>query len=241
MRKSQTVIYAALAAALLISSCQQFFTTSLAAQLARDPADLMPDVDTGNVDELLAQAAGNPEMSLALMDSIIDALDGATGAELVQLQSAAVTAATGASGLSEAILASGGDIVAIDFESATAQEEIITIMEEALGGLNQLADASAGLIDIIPDPVADSAGFDAFVLEADSEQLAMAAITLLASSADASAGGTSDYIDNLDPENPDPGAETMAVELARAAIEKSQTEGGSGFLTDMLANLNLSI
>ncbi len=218
--------------ALLPLSCRQFFSTSLASWAARDSSALVPDITTDNIDELLALSASDPEMALAVLEGIEDALVGASAAVQAELQAAALVAASSASGVGPAILENAGSV--LDTLSGGDDAVIINTVSDAIGGLDQLADTSAALLAILPDPTTEPAAFAAFVAEASAEDLAMAAVVLLAAEAQAAADvGT--YIDSY---TPVPG--TLAVELAEAAAAAYAAEGGTGPLADILASLNLT-
>ena len=225
--------FSALGVALVVGSCRQFFTTSLAPWAARDPASLIPLVSTANIDELLEQSANNPDQSLALLDSINDALATASDADKAVLQAAALTAASNASGLATSVLSNAGALL-------NAQEsggDIIPVISDAIEGLANLADTATLLADILPDPSSQS--FHDFVAQASPEDLAMAAIVLLAAEAQ-TVGGVENYIESFNPGSPSKDAETLAVALAEAAATAYATSGGTGPLADILAGLNLT-
>jgi hypothetical protein len=211
-------------------SCRQFFTTSLAPWAARDPASLIPTVTTGNVDDLLEQSANNPDQSLALLDKIADAVAKASAADAAVLQAAALEAASNASGVATAILANTGNLL----EALDNDDDIIPIVSTAIAGLSNLAEAATLLESILPDP-SDTTAFNAFVAEASPEDLAMAAIVLLAAEAQASPGGVEVYIENYTSTSG-----TLAVELAKAAAAAYTASGGTGPLADILSGLNLT-
>jgi len=228
-RRDVLALMSLLALALLPLSCRQFFSTSLASWAARDSSALVPDITTDNIDELLALSASDPEMALAVLEGIEDAIAGADADEQAELQAAALVAASSASGVGPAILENAGDVL----ETLDSGEDtvIIDMVAEAIGGLDQLADTSTALLAILPDPATEPA---AFVAEASAEDLAMAAVVLLAAEAQA-APDVGTYIDTYTPVQ-----DTLAVELAEAAAAAYAAEGGTGPLADILASLNLT-
>ncbi|WP_304221660.1 hypothetical protein, partial [Gracilinema caldarium] len=127
-------------------------------------------------------------------------------------------------------------------ETLQGSGDIIPVISDAIAGLSNLAPSATALTTILPDP-SDIEAFDAFVSQASPEELAMAAVVLLAAEAQAS-GSVADYISYFDPSNPasDPAseAETLAVALAEAAATAYATSGGTGPLADILAGLNLT-
>lgn len=211
-------------------SCRQFFTTSLAEWAARDPSDLIPKLSSSNVFDLINTFAESPDHSLALLDDIEAALDGANAQETAVLQAAALEAAANASGIVPALMENSNDIL----ESMDDADAIIDLIDSTVNGLDNLPESAALLLEILPDP-SDTEAFEAFLDNADPEDLAMAAIVLLASEASAS-GGARAYIESFDPDSPASDAELMAVALAEAA---AAAEGPDGTIADILENLNL--
>lgn len=231
---ARRLLLAALFPALLLPlSCTQFFTTSLAPWAARDPSDLIPAVKASNVADLVAMAAGDPAMSLEVLKGIESAVAKASEADKPALQAAALEAAANASGVGPAILNTAGDVVSsLDGEDPDAVKSVIV---GAVAGLGQLAQTSASLTALLPDP-ADTAAFDAFVAAASPDDLASAAVVLLAAEAKAS-GDVSGYLDTFDPAAPASPAGELAVALATAAAENYT---GTGPLADLLSALGLT-
>jgi hypothetical protein len=205
---------------LLFLSCSDVFTTSLAGWARRDPSSLIPSVTTGNVKELIELTENSPDQSLALLKGIRDA-----GAN-PELQAAALRTAANASGLGAAILRQADDINTIDDTNAKG------IVVDALNGLSNLAEAGTVLEDILPDP-SNTAAWDAFVDASSAEDLAMAAMVLLAGKAKEE-NDPEGYIDNF--QTTTGPTEALAKELALAANAK---HSGGGFLKDMLDGLHL--
>ncbi|WP_304225179.1 hypothetical protein, partial [Gracilinema caldarium] len=217
-----------------LGSCRQFFTTSLASWAARDPASLIPPVTASNIDDLLAQSANSPAQSLALLDSIADALATASASDAAVLQAAALQAASNASGVATSVLSNAGTML----ETLQGSGDIIPVISDAITDLTNLAPSAELLAAILPAPT-DTTAFNAFVDQASPEELAMAAVVLLAAEAQAS-GSVENYISTFDPSNPASEAETLAVALAEAAATAYATSGGTGPLADILAGLNLT-
>jgi len=218
-----------------VLSCRQFFTTSLAPWAARDPASLIPPVTTGNIDDLLEQSANNPDQSLALLDKIANVITTASAADAAVLQAASLTAASNASGVATAVLQNTGTLL----DTMQNNGDIIPVISDAISGLSNLESTADLLATVLPDP-SDTAAFDAFVAQASPEDLAMAAIVLLASEAQA-AGGVDTYISNFDPQSGSlSDTEALAVALASAAATSYADSGGTGPLADILAGLNLT-
>ena len=222
---------------LFLGSCRQFFTTSLAPWAARDPASLIPPVTTANIQDLLEQSANSPDQSLALLDKIKDALATASAEDQAVLQAAALSAASNASGVATSILSNAGDL--LNAMESGQPDAIITVVSDAIAGLSNLASTATLLTGMLPDPN-DTAAFNAFVDQATPDDLAMAAIVLLASEAQAS-GGVENYITSFDSGSPTLNTtESLAVALAGAAAASYAASGGTGQLADILAGLNLT-
>jgi hypothetical protein len=211
--------------AALLFSCSDFFTTSLAGWARRDPSSLVPTVTSGNVAELAELAENDPDQSLALLKGI-----DASAADDPELQAAALQVAANASGLGAAILQHVDDIGNITEENAKGY------VIDALNSLSNVVEAGGVLENILPDPTnADTTAWDAFVAVSSAEDLAMAAVVLLAGKARDS-GDPENYIDTF-PASPQPGStEDIAKQLAEAARLKPSSDG---FLEDILGGLNL--
>ncbi len=217
-------------------SCKQFFSTSLASWAARDPSSLVPSVSASNVNDLIDQSANNPVLALEVLKGIQSAAGSASGQDLVTLQVASVTAASNASGLGTAILQNAGNIV--DSLSGSNSTAVIDLVSNAVSGLTQLSPSGSALVAILPSPT-DTTAFNAFVSQATPENLAMAAVTILAAQAQAT-GNVTTYINSF-PASPSAGTpEALASALASSAKTKYAAEGGTGPLADILAALNLT-
>lgn len=217
-------------------SCKQFFSTSLASWAARDPSSLVPSVSASNVNDLIDQSANNPALALEVLKGIQSAAGSASGQDLVTLQVASVTAASNASGLGTAILQNAGNIV--DSLSGSNSSAVIDLVSNAVSGLTQLSPSGSALVAILPPPT-DTTAFNAFVSQATPEDLAMAAVTILAAQAQAT-GNVTTYINSF-PAGPSSGTpEALAAALANSAKTKYAAEGGTGPLADILSALNLT-
>lgn len=222
-----------------LGSCEQLFTTSLAPWAARDPASLIPTVTADNVTDLIDQSANNPEQSMALLDAIADAMTDASASEAAVLRAAALEAGSNSSGVATAIFSNAGTLLDT-LETMESSEEIIPLISDAIADLSNLAGTATDLVSILPDP-SNTTAFDAFVAQATPEDLAMAAIVLLAAEAQADTGGVETYITGFDPEDPSLSpSEALAVALAEAAADSYAASGGTGQLADILEGLHLT-
>jgi hypothetical protein len=212
-------------ASLVFVSCTDFFTSSWGEWAARDPASLIRNVSAGNVDEYLAMAENNPDLSLELLKKISGAVAGASGADKVHLQSAAVTAAVNASDFTNVLMSKTAD--ASTLEDAEDVKKLIT---DALNGMGNLTPASDALTGVLAqDPAA-------FKASASADDLATAAILILAG--EAKKAGDLDTFSNYTP-----GKFALAEDLADAATAKYEDPANAGtdsLLYDLLKNLKLA-
>jgi hypothetical protein len=212
-----------------LASCTDFFSTSLASWAKRDPASLIPTVTTGNVKELIVLAEKDPDLSLELLKKIKAAADRAGPAEAAALRAAGLKAGTNAVDLGSSLINNITDIADVgDMDQAKG------MLSDAINDMPNLAETSAALSGLIPDP-SDTAAFDAFTAAADLNDLAMAAVILLAAEAKAS-GNSSNYISNITTPTAAP---PLVQALAAAAKAKHDAAGGGGLIGDLLEGLGL--
>jgi hypothetical protein len=242
-RSGFRLAFCLLPALLLCVSCTDFFSTSLAPWAARDPSKLVPAVTTGNVDELIALAENNPDMSLEVLKKIKNAAENASPEDKAKLQAAALEASVNASGLAQAVLNNAGEIASIE-----NTDDAKKLVLDAINSMPNLEDAGALLNQIIPPPAdplhpEDDPAFTSFTDNASVDELAMAALVLIAGEAKqtANSGGSAsleDYIDSVDPANPTVSQE-LAVAMALAATVAGRADELSGPMRDALGGLNL--
>lgn len=197
---------------------------------------MVPSVSASNVNELIDQSANDPALALEVLKGIQSAASGASGQDLLTLQVASVSAASNASGLGTAILQNAGNIV--DSLSGSNSTAVIDLVSNAVSGLTQLAPSGSALVAILPSP-SNTTAFDAFVAQAAPEDLAMAAVTILAAQAQAT-GNVTTYINTFPPSPTSGTPEDLAAQLAASAKAKYAAEGGTGPLADILSALNLT-
>jgi hypothetical protein len=220
----------ALAAGGLVFSCTGFFSTSLAPWAARDSAALIPPVNAGNVDDLIAGAENDPDMSLELLKKIRDAASGAGGEEAAGLQAAALQAAVNASGLGATLLNNVDNITGAIENPEGAAKDFSKILNE----MPNLEQSGEILTEVLPDP--GTPEFDAFVEKASPDDLTTAAVALLAAEAK---GKDESFIDNFDPSAAETGSTKLAVAMAEAALKKYDDSDSGGMFKDLLGGLNL--
>ncbi|MDR1863143.1 MAG: hypothetical protein LBQ67_04390 [Treponema sp.] len=214
---------------LVFVSCTDFFTTSWGRWAARDPANLIPKVTAGNVQELIEMAENNPDLSLEVLKGIGKSVGGASGKDKTDLQNAAITAALNASDLTNALMNSGSNMSSME-DPAKVKDSMLN----TLNGLGNLTPAADNLAAILPGP-ADGAAFDAFAATASADDLAMAAALIMAGEAKKSGdpnGYVSGYIRGSSP---------LAEALAAKAAEKyADGSGDNSVLKDLLDELGLT-
>jgi len=215
----------------LCVSCTDFFSNSWATWAARDPDRLIPTVTASNVDELIALAENNPDLSLAILKKIQKAVNSASGADLIKLQNAALQVGVNAAGLGQAVLNAAGELTNVKTD-ADARDMVVN----ALGGMKNLNASCAALPLILPDP-SDTEAFNAFTDSASVDDLALAAALLIAGEAN-KYDQPDDYIENTFNSNRPIG---QNEELAVALIDsvRLRQEELSESLEDILYGLNL--
>jgi len=241
---------------LIGTGCQEFFTGTLSGGFARDASDLAKNATADNVAEFAATAksTGDTELSAALlakMDEII-----ADNPDDVALKVVAVDLAIEASGVGDAFLESSADILnSMNDETLTADEQstaVIDAVNDALAGLANLDASSDAILTYAVDAVDPSVLSVAFVAASTADQLAFAALTIVASEATSYTGGLdtlstdlqeySDYLNGGTDPGLDPALTAkldLVIDLANAAKTKAVEADPTSKLAEMLANFNL--
>ena len=223
------MIFPALLAAGLFLSCTDFFSSSWAAWARRDPAALIPDVTPDNVNELIELTENDPDLSLELLKKIGEAVQGASGDDKAALQAAAVAAAANAVGLGQTIINAAGDIAKV-----TDVDEAIDAILDAINEMPNLDEVCDELFKLLPhDPSSEE--FQNFIDNASPEDIALAAILLLAGEAKKAGGDIHDYIDNFDENSSD--RVKLALDLTAAIADKEDELSDN--LLEILKGLNL--
>ena len=220
-------------------SCTDFFSKSWAPWAARDPDKLIPKVNAGNVDELIAAAENNPDMSLAVLKKINEAKKGASKEDVAILQNAALEAAVNAVGLGSAVLNAAGEIINIDLSDVDAADDAKKIVLDAINSMKNLDATSQALCEILPQP--NTQAFDDWASEAKPDDLAMAAVVLLAGEINKHSDNIDDYLESYYDADPNDITlpEELALALAIASIVSKQEDGLNETLKSMLQGLNL--
>ena len=230
-RKKQTILLILLIGmAALLGSCLDFFSNSWASWAARDPSSLIPAVTLDNVNDLIEMAENDPDLSLALLLRIGEAVDDASDEEKAALQAAAVEAAVNAVGLGQTIAGAAGDFANIsDVDSA------IDVIMDAINNMPNLDEVSEALFDLLPAP--GSGEFNTFIENATAEEIALAAILLLAGEAKKYDSDPNHNIHNFDisGEGSDEAELAKALAMSLTTIQDELPPN----LYDILSGLNL--
>jgi hypothetical protein len=229
---------------LVFSACTDFFSTSLAPWAKRDPSKLIPKVNAANVAELITRTESDPDLSLAVLTGIRDAINETSNeAEKAALRSAALRAAANASGLGNALFSNAGTIISTLDNPEELQKAAVNAVN-SMSNLNQVSNIL--LNNIIPAP--SSPGFTSFVENAPATDLALSATVILLGEAQTlgSPEAVEGYITgtgsgpHFEFDNPKTPAENTAVILAQEVIEivDDPVRGdASGSLKNILENI----
>jgi hypothetical protein len=130
--------------AILLASCEGFFTNSLGKEWARDPGTIT--VSAKNVNSLLKESRGDPKASKGILDKIAEELQ--KGGPNSTLQVAAITAANQASGLTELVLENIGSVLENDANEDTFNTLLDKIQTDAekndVKGIGEKVEESLG-------------------------------------------------------------------------------------------------
>ena len=230
MRLSKGLFVPLILFAILSVSCMDFFTNSLAGWAVRDPENLVPRVNAGNIHEILEAFQNDPDASLVILRRIRDAQNGATPEELLILQSAALEAAINSAGLLNSILGTTTNLNNIDDEDSAK-----SMILDSIDGMKNLDASSALLREILPEP--GTQAFDDFAAASDPNYLAMTAALLVAGEAKRqSSDDLEGFVDNFS-DKPKTPTEELAMAMAEAAM--AHPDELSDQFADALRGLNL--
>jgi len=215
-------------------SCTDIFTNSLGKWAARDKSKLIPKVTVDNVDELIALAENDPDLSLEVLRKIRDAANGMSDEDRAKLQAAALEAAANASGGANAILEGLGSLTSIDEDT-----DVEKIVMDALNAMKNLDETTRLLSDILPVPAdpkhpENDEAFMAFANNASASDLALAAVLLLAGEVQRTEADTfEEILDNMG----DSVSVQQAQAMALVAVLADREDAISGPLKDALDGL----
>jgi hypothetical protein len=217
----------------MLMSCTDFFSTSLASWAQRDPSSLIPGVTTGNVQDLVRMAENDPALSLEVLKQIKAAADQAGPEAAAMLRAEGLKAGVNAVDLGSSLLNNIDDIAGVGDPGQASK-----MLVNAINAMPNLAETAAVLSALVPDPVLETAAFDAFIDAADLNDLAMAAAVLLAAEAKAS-GDSAGYIDGIDLADPAKPPSALVQTLAGKAKDKYDAGDEGGLVGDLLEGLGL--
>ncbi len=130
-------------AAFFASSCQQFFTSSIAKPLARSNYSIPANIGADDAAALLAESGGDPKIAAALVKPLYNAIKTATpGTENYNTAAnALLEAAVASSGINSIITEAQGLFFsgAEDFGSIIEKLDSISLSEDAVNGLGLIA------------------------------------------------------------------------------------------------------
>jgi len=234
---------AALSGAVLVSSCQQFFTTSLAKALARDSADYdLTSISVDTAVDMLATALsdGDADMAAALVTPLLAAATAAAtdpaSAAYQEAASALLDAAVLSSGVGPAVSEMVPILLplSLDPQSITPEEKTVLI-SEAIATVSSISlnkDESDALLLIADNPPEG--------LSADDAYTAAAALV-----ADAFVDAEVDLAEltefNLDspPVGVDQASIDAALQLLTYADSLPVVEGSSSVFADIFSSMGL--
>jgi len=216
----------------VLSSCQQFFTTSLAASLARDSYTIPADMSVADASALLDQALlnGDAEMAAQLVTPLLAALGAAeVGSDAYNEAAAAL--------LDAVVLSSGVGAAMTEVATSLASADLANLTEDDLSGamatistITLTDDAEAALLLLAANPPADMSADDAY-----SAAIALAADSFTDAELDINS------IDTLTEEEITELSEDDSMEAALDLLGQAQEIGGDESLFgDLLSGVDLS-
>jgi predicted small secreted protein len=219
--------------AVLLASCSDFFTTSWGKDLARDPGTIT--VTTKNVKSLLKESKGDTKASKGILDKIAAELKDNPNPDPA-LQTAAITAANQASGLSGLVLENIDTVLGDDIDDDVFTKLLDDIQETAKE--NDLAGIKTDVEDSLKTAVTTSSGKPEFKPEVvngvSDAELAQLALTLILAESD---GDFEGYIDHWGADKNLNGTGLTESEKIIAAVANELTKRGGelgGYISDML-------
>lgn len=222
-----------------LSSCQQFFTASLATFLARDSYTIPADLPVGDAIDLLdsAKASGDENLAAALVTPLYNVASAATPGTAAYDEAA--TALTQAVLLSSGVGTAIGDVVSdlgtADFGSITAAQ--IDTALASVAAISLTPAETTALLMIAADPPASMSTDDAYI----------AALSIAVDAfgdAGVALSSLTDFSDLLDTGALPPGVDSVSINAAKALLTYAQTldaaDGTDSLLGQMLSGVNFN-
>jgi hypothetical protein len=177
--------------AILLASCDGFFTNSLGEKWARDTSTI--EVSAKNVKNLLKESRGDTKASKGILDKIAEELQ--KSGPNSTLQVAAITAANQASGLGELVLENIGTVLENDVGDNAFDGLLGDIQEKAAA--NEIKDIGKKVEESLGPAVTtgNKPEFkDDLVKDVPDAELAQLALVLVLAESEKSGGTFKDYI-----------------------------------------------
>jgi hypothetical protein len=179
----------ALTAAVLLSSCADFFTNSWGKNAARDPGTIK--VTSDNVNDLLREAKGDTKTSKGILDKIAGELENNSNPDPT-MQAAAVKAANQASGLGTTVLDSLDNLKVDDPD---AFNELLKGIQDKTKG-NNLTGISGVIADSLPVSQSGTPVFQGdFIDNVSDSDLTILALALVLAEAEKNENSFENYIE----------------------------------------------
>ncbi|MDR0642649.1 MAG: lipoprotein [Treponema sp.] len=218
----------ALTAAVLLSSCADFFTNSWGKNAARDPGTIK--VTSGNVNDLLREAKGDTKTSKGILDKIAEQLKNNPNPDPA-LQAAAVKAAGQAGGLGTTVLDS---LDKLDTKESDVFNELLTGIQDKTKG-NNLTGISAAVTESLKVSANPPLFEGDFVKNVSDSDLTLLALTLVLAEAEENHNSFEDYIKTwtdtgsqkkIDGSGLDPSERVIAAAVNELGKRPSSSLGG---------------
>ncbi len=222
----------------VLTSCDDFFTTSWGSWAARDMSKMDFKVSADNIDDLMDKAANNKKMQAAILDSLVDAVKKAEGEDKKKLQNAGVDLALSCTNVMDTVLNSMAEL-----ESLVDNDgDIGSYVAGLVDSMDNLSESTDALLEIIPLEDVDS-----FVTANNATNSFFTAILLISAVAEEQGQTTEEFFNELTGDNGsdmltalnDPKV-ALALALADAASEKMPENSQFGMLADVMKDLNLT-
>lgn len=228
-----------MALAILVSSCQQFFTATLAGYLARDSYAISANLPVSDAIDLLntAKASGDEKLAAALVTPLYNAASAATPgtAAYDEAATALIQAVLLSSGVGTAIGNIVSDLGTADFGSITPDQ--ITAALDSVATISLTTAETNALLMIAADPPASMSSDDAYIaalsIAVDAFGDAGVALSSLTDFSDLINTGTL-------PAGVDATSISAAIDLLTYAQTLDAVDGTDSLLGQMLSGVNFN-
>ncbi len=231
---SRLALSTLLVGTVLLTSCQQFFTTSIASSLARTsyniPADMPVDDAMALLDTALAQ--GDSALAAALVTPLLAAAKAASDDPTSDAYNEAASALASAVVLSSGVGSTMTNLASLFLagDQSTDDEELMTSILDTISTITLTAPEIEALVMISEHPPVGLSADDAY-----------AAAVALVSNAFATNSSDLADMDSLTPEQIDEISADPSMVAALALIEYAQSQGSGGSLIGgILGDFDLS-